>query len=290
MITLEEATKYREQLRPAFAGYLTDGNISDRDVLATLLDLVVRGSVLLDMNLKEEGYIINKIVRIAGVESSLLLFERLFLKELFGKSNEITPDEFKEIVRSRKLHKIIENNLSTLKDIEIVKTELKFFTKNDRPIFFSMNNQQVNSIEEAKRFYGSLKIISFFVFMFIFLVGGTYTIITSPNFTLDALILFYCICAAIIGGFVSIYHSFKKSKKVLELKMKVVPAAKKKYEELFEFIQKYPLAQQRLDNEFMPFAVAFGLDTSWNKSFGITEEMVVISEAGRSDSLPAIPA
>ena len=61
--------------------------------------------------------------------------------------------------------------------------------------------------------------------------------------------------------------------------MKVVPAAKKKYEELFEFIQKYPLTQQRLDNEFMPFAVAFGLDSSWNKSFGIQEEIVVVSEA-----------
>lgn len=211
MITLEEATKYKEQLRPAFAGYLTDGNISDRDVLATLLDLVVRGSVLLDMNLGEEGYTINKIVRIAGVESSLLLFERLFLKELFRKSNEITPYEFGEIVRSRKLHKIIEDNLGALKDIEIIETELKFFIKNDRPIYFSVNDQPVNSIERAKKFGGGLKIVLFFAV--IFLAGGTYAFITSPNFDLFSLIFLYGVFAAIIGITVFIHQSFKKSKK-----------------------------------------------------------------------------
>ena len=290
MITLEEATKYREQLRPAFAGYLTDGNISDRDVLAKLLDLVVRGSVLLDMNLEEEGYTINKIMRIAGVESPLLPFERLFLKELFGKSNEITPDEFKEIVRSRKLHKTIENNLSALNDFKIVKTELKFIA-NGKPVELAINGKKLESIEEEKKFY---RIVTFFFAIWIFvgsliLLSSIYTIIKGSYGPVEIFgIPFVCIMLTI--ALAPAYLKLRKIKRVLKLKMKVVPAAKKKYEELFEFIQKYPLAQQRLDNEFMPFAVAFGLDTSWNRSFGITEEMVVISEAGRSDSLPAIPA
>ena len=77
------------------------------------------------------------------------------------------------------------------------------------------------------------------------------------------------------------YLKVRRLKKILAIQFKdnIIPFTKKKYEELFEFIQRYPLKQQRLYNEFMPHAVAFGLDTSWNESFGVPTEVVVSSRA-----------
>ena len=43
MITREAAADYREQLHPAFAGYLHDGEISERDCLAIIFQLFAIG-------------------------------------------------------------------------------------------------------------------------------------------------------------------------------------------------------------------------------------------------------
>lgn len=45
MITQKEALYYDEQPHPAFAGYLHDGTISQRDALATIFNLLTRGSL-----------------------------------------------------------------------------------------------------------------------------------------------------------------------------------------------------------------------------------------------------
>lgn len=287
MTTLEKARKLSEQLRPAFAGYLTDGNISDRDVLATLLDLVVRNSVSLDMELEGERYKINKIMRAVGTAESLLPFERLFLNELFCRSNEITLEEFRKIAKSGKLHKIIENNLGVLKDFEIIDAELEFI-ENGHTISVSMNGKEVRTLEDMKKLNRFLKfILGFFILVpsFVF-VSWIYGVMKSPNSSLHAPLPIIGACATyvlVMGLPILIYRKFEKSEKVLKLDLTSVPKTKKKYEELFKFIRKYPIKQQSLANEFMPFAVAFGLDTSWIKSFGMTREFVVSSKKMASE-------
>ncbi len=179
MITLVEAEDLREQFRPAFAGILADGDVSDRDVLATLLDLYVRGYLELGAERKGKHYLIDKVIYSGKKTDRLMLFEKDFLNKLFKEKRAITLNELRFLVGTGILHDIIEENLNTLKDSEIVKAGL----------------EAESELED------------------------------------------------------------------------VIPYTKKKYEELLEFMQEYVLGEQNMYSEFMPFAVAFGLEDSWKKSF-----------------------
>lgn len=68
-----------------------------------------------------------------------------------------------------------------------------------------------------------------------------------------------------------------KSKKTVtyDFANQVVPVAKRRYSELFEFIKAHPLPPHRITNEFLAFAIAFGLDDSWQKDFGLGEELKI---------------
>ena len=44
---------------------------------------------------------------------------------------------------------------------------------------------------------------------------------------------------------------------------------KLRYSEVSNLLSKYPLNQHQITNEFLPFSIAFGIDQSWNKDFGL---------------------
>lgn len=279
MITLSEAEKLLEQFKPAFAGYLTDGDISERDILATLLDLSVRGYIKLDMEKKGDYYEIHNI----GLEQKsiklLLPFEREFIGILFPKSKEISLDNFQYMLHKKTLHNVIENHLQSLKENEIVTRKLIFRNDEDKQVNFGDGKSAIKTVEKAKGYqdlierYKSFKMPSeswFLIATSLLFIG-----IGISSGTLWSIL--YGIVILLIPLWE--YRKFRKLKKTIHIKFKdAIPFTKKKYEELFEFIRKFPFKEQRIYNEFMPFAVAFGLDTSWNKSFGINTEPVISSK------------
>lgn len=56
---------------------------------------------------------------------------------------------------------------------------------------------------------------------------------------------------------------------------KIIPLARKKYIELYEFIKKHPLPKHRFINEFLSFNIAFGFDDSWFKDFNLDKEIKI---------------
>lgn len=316
MITLPEARELREQLSPAFAGYVTDGNISDRDVLATLMDLIVRGYIGIDADTQKKPVKVRKIYFVKTSER-LLPFEKKFIGVLFKEKKELGVEEAKGIIDSKVLHEVIKQNTDALTKSKIAKSLVVFFDKNDKVVDLSYEKlvtkkvgflqehreyvkEKPKTIGDLERLIDGTKLGVFFIFAFgffwfyIYIVvillrssgQGGIEVVPSGFVPLDALVFGIIILLYFLYFGFSGIRKVKKLRKlnkllVLQFTNNIIPFTKKKYEELFEFIQKYPLRQQRLYNEFMPHAVAFGLDTSWNESFGIPEEVVIESRAKR---------
>ncbi len=303
MITLSEAGKIREQFKPAFAGYLTDGDISDRDVLATLLDLSVRGYIKLDMEKEERQHKIQKVILQKKSTKGLLPFEKEFLNVLFLAGKELDAYDVRFIFDMGGLHETIERNLASLSDNEIINSELEFKTPkgrntmlyydaSDRSLSDKEDIKPVKTVKELKKLRGGglgeiPKLATALVTIPFFLI---YISFFMMAFEPEGSLIFVRKRGILIGLFLITYLLYitwcikrrRRIKNILHIEFEdAVPFSKEKYEELFEFIQEYPLKEQRIYNEFMPFAVAFGLDTSWNKSFGIPEEPVISSKINK---------
>jgi len=289
MITLPEARELREQLSPAFAGYVTDGNISDRDVLATLMDLIVRGYIGLDAESQKKPAKVRKIYFVK-TSDSLLPFEKKFMEVLFKEKKELKTGDVKGIIESKVLHKVIKNSSNELASSKVLKPILLFFNKNKerKRVYYSIGTyrHEIKTVEDLEAYLALTKFkpktLSFNIF--ILLLTGCALLFFSDKInserTLEVFLAFgFATLLFATASWIG-YKRALKTKGVLYLEFKgnKKPFMKEAYEELFEFISEYPLKTQRLYNEFMPHSVAFGLDTSWNKSFDILTEPVVISK------------
>ena len=85
MLTQKEALYYDEQLHPAFAGYLHDGAITERDVLAAVFHLLTKG--ILDP-VWEDGSMLKNIVGARKTKkTSILPFNQLLVEKILGSKN-----------------------------------------------------------------------------------------------------------------------------------------------------------------------------------------------------------
>jgi len=322
LITLDEARLLREQLRPAFAGYVTDGNVSNRDVLGTIMNLISRGYVGINLDTQSHP---NKINYMYLVTSSglLLPFEKAFLRTLFSKSRALTPEKVKKKIDSGVLHKVIEENALALSESKIARQLLIVLDKEGKRQDIRyltesgtlMKVRTVGDLVEIKHLDEDIAMnissglaVLFGIAMVLFLVifGGYVLLVSSAThssiigvvgYPLAITLLLFAIFIVIgmrfsstlaeLPGLFFRLASYLQNKKalkntenllLLQFRDNVVPYMKGRYEELFDFIKAMPLKQQRIYNEFMPHAVAFGLDTSWNESFGIETEPIVSSQ------------
>lgn len=316
MISPEEAKTFREQFKPAFAGYVTDGNISDRDVLATLMDLIARGYVGLDADTQKTPVKIKRIYKVGNVQS-LLPFESFFIEKLFQDSSELTPEGVRQKFASKELHDIISANLNSLSQAKIVRSLLLvddsqgnlkaaqnfssskmarfagLFFKSEGPFRDTLeppSTHEITTVGELQK-YINLESITALLFGFLFFyIVGILLMATSDELPsasaveLIGLLLVSAFYVAIL--FIPLWYSVQKirflmrmrSLLVFQFENNIVPFTKYAFEQLFDFIKSMPLKKQRVFNEFMPYAVAFGLDTSWNESFGIQVELPVASQ------------
>lgn len=275
MLNKKDALYYCEQLHPAFAGYLHDGSITQRDALACIFNLFKSGIVLPSW---EDQNMLNNIagLRLTN-KKTRLSFEQAIIDNLFQGKNEISSKEVGNYIKSDKIRNIIQNNLQVISTFPIINNELKFTLGKHGKVNFSLNGNPVNTIEEATAFkkllnrfllplFSGLGIL-FVIFYFLLKQGN---IEGSPDgFLWTAGIMIFTILI--------IFLSFTFSKKTINYDFNdhVIPIAKNKYQDLYKFIKSQPLPKHRFTNEFLSYSIAFGLDTSWNKDFGLEEEIKV---------------
>lgn len=289
MLTRKEALYYNEQLHPAFAGYLHDGAITQKDALATIFNLLIRGCI--DPIWKNNNMLNGiKSVRLMNRKPKYA-FEQLILEKLFETKKEITTKEIGEIIKSDEIQKIIKNNLNAISAFPIINEELKFKLGKRGELFASVNGEPIDTINEAhiyKKLVNRWIIptyisICVFISMIYFTQQKIHQIISYyslDNFNKSSMallpMLFIITCV-----FLTIYLAFAFSNKVVtyDFKNDIIPITKGKYSELYEFLKKYPLKQHIFTNEFLAFSISFGLDNSWNKDFGLGNEIAIDKNA-----------
>lgn len=222
-------------------------------------------------------------------------FEQVIIDKLFSSKRELTIKEISEFIKSGEIQTLIKDNLSAIGAFPIINEELKFTLGKHGKVNFSVNGKPVDTIEEATAFkkmlykillpifigVGLLLLIGYFLFLK-YLPQGEYSF-SSPDVSIQiqgdsnasgSLLLTGGIFITVI---LSILFAFVFSKKTVSYSFKddVVPVAKKKYSELFEFIKSHPLKPHRFTNEFLAFSIAFGLDNSWYYDFDLEEEIKI---------------
>ncbi|PLW80547.1 hypothetical protein C0585_02045 [Candidatus Woesearchaeota archaeon] len=264
-ISESEAKKYLETLKPGYAGYLHDGKISKKDILATLMDLIVRGYIGIDYEYDGNTHKINKIWP-KSKKKNLLEFEQRFLNNLFDKKEELELEEIKRRFQGNRLT-IPLKYYSEITNIRIIKKRYQVTGPGYKEYYYG----DMHFSNREKEIPTSSKIAYYIV--------GFFMIFAAVNIDKE---MNYFIATPILTTlllFISLYAllKYKLIKVNVEFDLET-QEMKKKYDELFHFLREHPLKKQRIFNEFMPFAVAFGLDTSWNKSFNIKADELVIPD------------
>lgn len=286
MLTRKEALYYDEQLHPAFAGYLHDGTITERDALAAILHLLTKG--ILDP-IWEDGSMLKKITGVRKMaRKSNLEFNQILVDKLFGSKEELSAKEIGDLIKAGVVQNVIKNNLKSISAFPIINEELKFTLGKHARVNFSLNGNPVDTIEEATHFGKLLKIVFIPAFTFALLVsvavlifyptlfpkgpgvydyGGITVEVDSPSGAFITAFTFLMVLLGFVSFFFArkaVNYSFEKD---------VIPLAKKKYDELYEFIKTHTLPKHRFINEFLAFSIAFGFDDSWHKDFGLDKEI-----------------
>lgn len=286
MLKRKEALYYDEQLHPAFAGYLHDGTITERDSLAAIFHLLTKG--ILDP-IWEDGSMLKKITGVRKMaRKSDLEFNQILVDKLFGSKEELSAEAIRDLIKEGGVQNIIKNNLKSISAFPIINEELKFTLGKHARVNFSLNDNPVDTIEEATHFGKLLKIIFIPAFTFALIIsiaalifyptlfpkgpgvyeyGGVTIEVDSPS---SAFITAFTFLIVLLG-FVSFFFTRKTVNYNFE--KDVIPLAKKKYDELYEFIKTHPLPKHRFINEFLAFAIAFGFDDSWHEDFGLDKEI-----------------
>lgn len=294
MLTKKEALYYDEQLHPAFAGYLFDGTITERDALAAIFHLLTKGVL---EPVWEEGSMLKAI---AGAKrtprTSLLPFNQILIDKMFDSKDELSAKEIGDLVKNGTIKNIIKDNLHAIAAFPIINEELKFTLGKHAAVNFTVNGNPMDTVEEAtslrKLLYklmlplflglGLLMIGLSFIFNRIAPNGQDF-VYNSSNVSVNiqggsgsSMLLtggiFVLVITLVLFSFI-----FSKKTVTYDLKDKIEPIAKKKYEELYQFIKAHPLPKHRFINEFLAFAIAFGFDDSWHKDFGLDAEIKIDS-------------
>lgn len=280
MITQEEAYNYKEQLHPAFAGYLHDGTVNQRDVLATLFQLFKKDALIPEFSENNMLRNIHSVRR--GKKKPQFAFEEELIDTFLANEHHVSSKHIGEIIEKGFGEEIIKNHVSVIEKFPIIENTLQF---SDGRVRFSLNGEQIDTIEEAQDFKKKMNWIimpvlfgvGLLLVMLYFLVqsGSMQVNIESDVPNPEIWILYsggICLFVAL-----SMFLAFTFSKKTVTYSFEnnVLPKAKEYYDQLYEYMKTHPLKDHVFTNEFLPHTIAFGLDDSWQKDFGLEKEIQV---------------
>lgn len=282
MISQQQAYNYQEQLHPAFAGYLHDGTVNQRDVLATIFHLFTKDVLTPEF---AENSMLKQISGIRrGSRKPQFVFEQLLVDGIMQNSDHVTSHQVGKLINQGYGEEVIKAHVSVIEKFPIINNKLRF---SDGKITFSLNGEAVDSIEKAKTFKIVLQWILLPVFLF---VGGILLIsaffpaqysgmvtITSdlPDADTKNIFLYTGGMFVVIPTIMLLAFLFSKKSVTYSFEHNVVPKAKAYYDQLYTYMKAHPLKEHVFTNEFLPHAIAFGLDDSWQKDFGLTPELSI---------------
>ncbi len=222
---------------PAFAGLLVDWSIGSREITATIIDLITRGFL---------GVAGSKVF-LAGKKSGLKNFEKNFIQKLFEQNNSLEFDEvenkaykkfFPDLIKIICLGMIEEGFVD--KDFQ---KKLANAVKESMKELYGININPSLGKEEIKK----MKIIILPTWL-----ERILRFVFQPFFgPIEKRAL------AKLGGS---YDDFLLTAKGKESRIRLL--------ELKGFMEKFPLLEDRLANELVGHAIAFGIGTKWMSKFG----------------------
>jgi len=290
MLSALDAQTYKDQLHPAYAGYLHDGEITNRDVLATLFHLMKTGVVLPIFQVNNMTKTIISLKRTR--KEPYYAFEKQLCQIIFNESLDIPIKDVKNLILSGKLENILGKNIESISAFPLVNKKLRFLLGKSGEANFSINGKRVADIKVAGEFKNALTKIIMPIFLLIgvlsfgiqffggsmindLMSAGSITIQSNGDSEFMQEYMFLFMGLMFTGVPLLMYFLFTYSDKVYSynFKDKIIPFAKERYKELFEFMKTRPLSKHNFNNEFLPYSIAFGLDNSWNKDFGIETEI-----------------
>ncbi|MBS3168023.1 DUF2207 domain-containing protein [Candidatus Woesearchaeota archaeon] len=264
-----------KNLKPGIAGYVIDGRVGNREVIATILDLIVRDYI--DFYPKTSDWEKMKVKKLTLHKlNPRSEFEQEFLKILFNGKNEISISELKDTLAKRSLHDLIERTIKEDKvDFNIEDENVEFYINNPKnQVIFGSNGKTVKTIEDWQRFKSTMIIIlivQLFCILWLLSISVAYFFITGKIiYTLLFIIGFFVLSILIL--FFSIFKTTKIANQKINYKENNIKSIRAKYQDLFDFLKKHPLEEGRLFNEFLPYSISFGLDTHWQEAFSLLSQ------------------
>lgn len=253
-------------LKPAMAGFLVDGKIEYREVIATIVDFIQKGIVSYN----------DRKLSLGKTPKSLLYHERELLNQLFGG---IVANDEKEGIDQF----IDYNSIISFAELDAINLGLAEPVESKSPILFSLFSsfnryftRQYLLQEFPKIAWKWLTCPLFIITYFLIAVLAANSLLGfSPELKLIvSLVLFFpvfligifwFILIVVVPALLLVLFIAKQSKTELKITQKGI-LQKKKYLELKKFLEEFPVEKDlNLSKEFLPFQIAFGLNTVWNE-------------------------
>jgi|LakMenEpi03Aug12_release.lakeMendotaPanAssembly.Ray.scaffolds.fasta_scaffold03899_19 hypothetical protein len=272
MISQTTAKAYKEELHPAFAGYLHDGVISNRDQLAAIFALADNGSI--DF-IYQENDLTKEITYLRKTNTKPKYeFEEKILNLIFKDKNEVSALQIKTLIENGSLKNILKNYIAPIKNLSLNEHNLEFGNDKNIKSTFIVNGVQIDSIELASQAKLPMMIAS----AIFSILGVIFTIVSIIEPSQSGLWIMG-ITFFLVG--IGMGYTFFYGPKYVTFEIPENTAEyKQKYLELYEFLKTRPLDRRKLSDEFLSYAIAFGLNNHWNKEFGIETDIQVDGEFG----------
>lgn len=257
-----------KKIPPAFAGTIIDWSMGSREITATVIDLILRD------HLSVIGTKIVNNYRTLPLKN----FEKRFINTIFKKSEALTFEQFSQIAYKNEfgnLLKIIADGMkeegyvdkdfqekmtNTIKQTMTAALGTNPFEEN--PAKLKESNSQKPTVIPVWVFKAFLFFLLLLFILSIFIHEMNF--LAFPIFVIGTIIMYFTYF---------IRHFAKKFTKnlgegydwILTVKGRAV---KVDCLELKKFMETYPLIEDRLANEMVSFAIAFGLGKGWLKKIG----------------------
>jgi hypothetical protein len=218
---------------PAFAGVLVDWSIGPKEITATIIDLIVRDFI---------GVSGDKIF-ITGRTTNARNFEKEFISKLFGKNQSLQFIEVQKTAYADLSKDLIKIICKGLIDEDLISKDFQE----------KLANAVKESMKETLGFMPQ--------------IPSDAKTVELPSWALKPLM-------SIIGAKPMIDSIDNKAKEKLggsyeeALLTDAGKTARKEAIVLKEFMEKYPMAEDRLANELVGHAIVFGIGKNWLKRIG----------------------
>lgn len=227
-----------KNLKPAISGTILDEIADAKEIISTIIDLAVRGYIHIQEEY-ERFLVVQKkkiyLVNMKKDESRLLEYEKLILTAVFNEGDKIEISSLRN------------NFYKNMPEITS-----KIFKEATKQGLFPENPENVRKKYQWK-FTKRPAILTGILFLSIFISG----LLDLGYIAVISFLLFFLMILIIIASAMAVgYMPRKTLLGVME---------RKKYLELKDFMEKYPLKEGRLFDEYLPYAIAFGIQDVWLK-------------------------